>query len=153
MTNESFWDVETSQNYALCNEFMTFSYSAKVRKSMPKWFPKPCKNQPKSIPRAPGVDLFIDFIDFGPCRKIVVFPMAFLAVQKSKKSSLGAPGWFRPANSLLGRGAGEGKGGVLITCFTRNKGIKDLHALTPEGSADFLECEIMISWDCVIRRL
>ena len=35
--------------------------------------------------------IFIDFIDFVPCRKVVVFSMAFWGVQKSKKWSLGAP--------------------------------------------------------------
>ena len=32
--NERFWDAKTFQNYALCNEFMTFGDSAKVRKSI-----------------------------------------------------------------------------------------------------------------------
>ena len=49
------------------------------------------KNGPKSTPGAPKVDFFIDFIDFVPCRKIVVFSMAFWDVQKSRKSSLGTP--------------------------------------------------------------
>ena len=32
--NERFWDAKTFQNYALCNGSMTFSDSAKVRKSI-----------------------------------------------------------------------------------------------------------------------
>jgi hypothetical protein len=36
------------------------------------------------------VDFIVDFMDFGPCRKIVVFSIAFRAVQKSQKSSRGA---------------------------------------------------------------
>ena len=43
--NEKFWDAKTFQNYALCNEFMTFSESEKVGKSMPKWLPKVIQNR------------------------------------------------------------------------------------------------------------
>ena len=70
---------------------MVFAISEKVRKAMPKWFHNLMKNGATSTPGAPKVDFFIDFIDFVPCRKIVVFSMAFWGVQKSKKSSLGAP--------------------------------------------------------------
>jgi hypothetical protein len=56
---------------------MVFAISEKVRKSMPKWLPNLMKNGAKSTPGAPRVGLFIDFIDFVPCRKIVVFSMAF----------------------------------------------------------------------------
>ena len=42
-------------------------------------------------PRGAKGRIFIDFIDFVPCRKVVVFSMAFWGVQKSKKSSLGPP--------------------------------------------------------------
>ena len=56
------------QNYALCNEFMTFTDSEKVEISMPKWIPQSFKNQPKSfqksIPR--DITFSIDFsIDFS----------------------------------------------------------------------------------------
>ena len=43
--NDRFWDAKTFQNYALCNEFMTPSYSEKIRKSMPKWLPKVMENR------------------------------------------------------------------------------------------------------------
>ena len=42
--NVKFWDVKTFQNYALGNEFMIFSESEKVCKSMPKWLPKVIQN-------------------------------------------------------------------------------------------------------------
>ena len=54
--------------------------------------PRPgAADQAKSTLGAPSIDLFMHFIEFWPCRKIVVFPMAFWAVQKSKKSSFGVP--------------------------------------------------------------
>jgi hypothetical protein len=37
------------------------------------------------------VDFIVDFLDFGPYRKIDVFSIAFRAVKKSQKSSRGAP--------------------------------------------------------------
>ena len=70
---------------------MVFAISEKVRKAMPKWFQNLMNNGATPTPGAPKVDFFIDFIDFGPCRKIVVFSMAFWGVQKSKKWTLGAP--------------------------------------------------------------
>jgi hypothetical protein len=109
MKNERFLDAKTFENYALCNEFMVLAISEKVRNPMPKWLPNFMKNEAKSIPGAPRVDLFMDFNDFVPCRKIVVFSMAFWAVQKSKKSSLGgakarkvAPGLRRVGGCRVG---------------------------------------------------
>ena len=40
---------------------------------MPKWLPKVMKNDPKWSPGAPRVGSFFIFIDFGRCRKKVIF--------------------------------------------------------------------------------
>ena len=73
-----------------------FRHFRKSRKLMPKWLPKCMKNAAKSTTGAPRVELFIDFIDFGPCLKNVVFWMSFREVQKSQKSSRGAPKGRQP---------------------------------------------------------
>ena len=85
------WDAKTFSHYALRNEFMTFSDSEKIRKLMPTWLQKWYQNLQKSTMGPPRVDVFVDFIDFGPCRRIVVFSMALRVVQKSTKISPGAP--------------------------------------------------------------
>ena len=99
---------------------------------------------------APRVDLFIDFIDFGPCRKIIVFSMARWGVQKSIKSSLGAPkGWnsrseYRPGRDPGGSSRARRPQGGLARAESRIKrneetrnGKKDLTRSWPKGPAIF----------------
>ena len=71
--NYRFFNGKTFQNYALCNEFKVFGILEKVEKSMPKWPSKVMKNRSKWHPGAARLDFIVDFMDFGPCRKIVVF--------------------------------------------------------------------------------
>ena len=58
---------------------------------MTKWLQQSVNNYPKSSLEPSMVDLFIDFMACGPCRKNLVFLMPRWGVQKSKKSVLGRP--------------------------------------------------------------
>jgi hypothetical protein len=55
-----------------------------------RWSFKVVKFWYKSCSQMHKVDFIVDFMDFGPCRKIVVFSIALRAVKKSQKSSRGA---------------------------------------------------------------
>ena len=58
LENDRIWDAKTFQNYSLCNEFTTFSFSENVEQSMPKGDPKVMVLDTKSIIGRRRIDLY-----------------------------------------------------------------------------------------------
>jgi len=75
LKNIGFLDGKTFQNYALCNEFMVFAICEKVKKSMPKWFPKYMKNHQQIDAEVAWGHLLLDFMRFGEWPKKHDFSM------------------------------------------------------------------------------
>ncbi len=75
--------------------FIGFREFTPFRKTSKKRCPNGSQNEPKMEQNrplgTPRVDLFIIFMDFGWCRKIVVFWCRPGASKNQQKSSLGAP--------------------------------------------------------------
>ena len=88
---ERFWERKTCQNHVRVIKIKVFRFLKKVEKSMPKWLPKVIQNRPKSTMGPSRFDLFIDFIDFGPCRKKHVFSIGPKATQQKLKINQNAP--------------------------------------------------------------